>query len=58
MDILNRWYRWVNRLFIFFKLRESPRWLISIGRFNEAERVIEEIESSTDKRIEAKISAP
>ncbi|WP_144487222.1 MFS transporter [Bacillus pumilus] len=35
----------------FFMLRESPRWLISKGRFDEAERIIEEIEASTDKRM-------
>lgn len=35
---------------LFFLLRESPRWLISKGRFDEAERIIEEVEASTDKR--------
>lgn len=42
----------------FFMLRESPRWLISKGRYDEAERIIEEIEASTDKRLEVKMSAP
>lgn len=35
----------------FFMLRESPRWLISKGKLDEAERIIEEIEASTDKRM-------
>ncbi|QRF32681.1 MFS transporter [Bacillus safensis] len=35
----------------FFMLRESPRWLISKGRLDDAERIIEEIEASTDKRM-------
>ncbi|AKX93387.1 MFS transporter [Moorella thermoacetica] len=36
-------------------LKESPRWLISKGRFEEAERIIEEIEASTDQRIPVNI---
>ncbi|OAA88813.1 MFS transporter [Clostridium coskatii] len=36
---------------LFFKLKESPRWLISKGKLDEAECVIEEIEASTDKRL-------
>lgn len=41
---------------LFFTLRESPRWLISKGRFEEAERIIEEIEASTDQRMPVTIA--
>ncbi|WP_244927419.1 MFS transporter [Priestia filamentosa] len=42
----------------FFMLRESPRWLISKGKYDEAERIIEEIEESTDKRLPVTQRAP
>ncbi|AWI06052.1 MFS transporter [Clostridium drakei] len=42
---------------LFFMLRESPRWLISKGKFDEAERIIEELEASTDKRLPVNMGA-
>ncbi|PFP22599.1 MFS transporter [Bacillus sp. AFS073361] len=41
---------------LFFTLRESPRWLISKGRYDEAERIIEELEASTDQRMPVTIA--
>lgn len=41
---------------LVWRLPESPRWLIAKGRLGQAERVIEEMEASTSRRLDPQLS--
>ena len=35
---------WYSLLLMYFVVPESPRWLISVGRFDEAKKIVKQME--------------